>query len=134
MELVLNLVWLLLAVPAYWVWRRQSRKFGSLRCLVTLGCVLFLLFPVISATDDLHAMRPEMEESSPTKRTVKQTGGAKSYTQSHFGIPPANVPNIVGVNRCNDVCERVPAWLASRSLAPAIVVRSGRAPPTSPLV
>jgi hypothetical protein len=39
---------------------------------------LLLLFPVISATDDLHAMQPEMEESGPSKRMAKQVAGEKS--------------------------------------------------------
>lgn len=76
MELLLNLVWLLLAVPAFWLWRRgvstSGRKYGSLHCLLALACILVLLFPVISATDDLHAMRAEAEEQGVSKRTVRQ--------------------------------------------------------------
>ena len=77
MELLLNLAWLLLVLPAYWFWRRSlaTRGLGkpsSLQCLLALGCLIVLLFPVISATDDLHAMRAEMEESSPGKRGVRQ--------------------------------------------------------------
>jgi hypothetical protein len=30
-----------------------------------------LLFPVVSATDDLHFIRPESEESSPTRRALR---------------------------------------------------------------
>jgi hypothetical protein len=68
MELTLNLLWLLLAIPAIWVWRsapsqRSSSDGQSLRRLLILGCVLMVLFPVVSATDDLQAMRPEMEEA-----------------------------------------------------------------------
>jgi hypothetical protein len=78
MELLLNLAWLLLALPAYWLWRRGTRAFSSLQCLLALGCVLVLLFPVISASDDLHAMRAEMEDSSISKRAVRQAGSVKS--------------------------------------------------------
>jgi hypothetical protein len=85
MELLLNLLWLTLALPALWMWRRESvfaqghrRRFDGVRPFVILGCVLMLLFPVVSATDDLHAMRQEMEESSPSKRMVKQIAGEKS--------------------------------------------------------
>src|ERR1039458_4318329 len=82
MELLRNLAWVLMAVPAYWLWRqcagaRASRGVSALQCLLALGCVLVLLFPVISATDDLHAMRTEMEESSTSKRAVRQAGGDK---------------------------------------------------------
>jgi hypothetical protein len=68
MELLLNLVWLLLAFPAFWVWRIAKNRPGpsqpSRYCWLTLACILILLFPVVSATDDLQAIRPEMEESS----------------------------------------------------------------------
>ena len=79
MELLLNLVWLTLVLPAFWVWRRQAahtkyaRGYSRLRSSLLLICGLTLLFPVVSATDDLHPMRTEMDESSPLKRVVKQS-------------------------------------------------------------
>jgi hypothetical protein len=83
MELLLNLAWVLLVLPGYWLWRRDAglraaRCVTSLQCLLALGCVLVLLFPVISASDDLHAMRAEMEDSSISKRTVRQAGSDKN--------------------------------------------------------
>jgi hypothetical protein len=66
MELFLNLCWFSLLVPAFFLWQSRSSSSPTYRPLVflcVLGCGLVLLFPVISATDDLHAMRPEMEES-----------------------------------------------------------------------
>jgi hypothetical protein len=85
MELLLNLAWLLLVLPAYWLWRRcaavrATRKVCALHCLLSLGCAVVLLFPVISATDDLHAMRAEMEESATSKRAVRQAATDKSST------------------------------------------------------
>jgi hypothetical protein len=82
-ELLLNLAWMLLALPAYWMWRqdesaRAARRVTPLQCLLALGCALILLFPVISASDDLHAMRAEMEESASSKRTVRQAAGDKT--------------------------------------------------------
>jgi nicotinamide riboside transporter PnuC len=79
-ELVLNLFWIALALPAYYLWRRQAqsaraiRRITSLQCILVLGCVLMLLFPVVSATDDLHFIRPESEESSPTRRALRTAG------------------------------------------------------------
>ena len=83
MELLLNLAWVLLALPAYWLWRRDAglrlgRGVTALQCLLALGCALVLLFPVISASDDLHAMRDEMEESASSKRSVRQAGSDKN--------------------------------------------------------
>ncbi len=79
MELLLNLAWLLLAVPAYYIWRscRQGRaatQMSSAQCILALGCALVVLFPVVSATDDLHVVRAEMEESRGNKRSICQKG------------------------------------------------------------
>ncbi len=92
MELLLNLAWLLLALPAYWLWRSSrtaaGHKFSSLQCLLALGCMLVILFPVISATDDLLAMRSEMEESPASKRSVRQTSHDK-VSSWKWQSPPA---------------------------------------------
>jgi len=83
MELLLNLLWLLLALPAFFVWHRQSgfwrdagRRCRS-RSFVLLGCLLTVLFPVVSASDDLHPQSAEIEESGAFKRTVKQSPGIR---------------------------------------------------------
>src|SRR5271169_4014311 len=101
MELLLNLAWMLLALPAYWLWRRgagvrAARRVSSLQCLLALGCVLVLLFPVISASDDLHAMRAEMEDSSISKRTVRAAGSeTNSAWVNRLQGPPVVVANAV---------------------------------------
>jgi hypothetical protein len=90
MELLLNILWLSLTLPAVWIWRRKPahasspQRFGRWRPFLLLGCALVLLFPVVSATDDLHAMRPEMEESNASKRLLKQAGGSKSSGWTHL--------------------------------------------------
>jgi hypothetical protein len=97
MELMLNLAWVLLALPAYWLWRRSGgarlgRGMSSVQCLLALGCVLVLLFPVISASDDLHAMGAEMEDSTISKRTVRAAGSDKnSAWVNRLQAPPATV-------------------------------------------
>ena len=83
MELLLNLAWMLLALPAYWLWRRDAgsraqRRSGSIESFLALACVLVLLFPVISATDDLHAMRAEMEDTAISKRAVRQASSERA--------------------------------------------------------
>jgi hypothetical protein len=136
MELLLNLAWMLLALPAYWLWRRDAglraaRWVSSLQCLLALGCVLVLLFPVISASDDLHAMRAEMEDSSISKRTVRQAGSDKSsgWVNRLQGAPAA-VASAVWL-----VAPEVRLFEVSvRRLAPltrACVFHGGRAPPSS---
>jgi hypothetical protein len=68
LELLLNIVWALMVTASLLFWRRLSS--ASEHCsrrpviaLVSLVCILVLLFPVISATDDLHVAEFAMEDS-----------------------------------------------------------------------
>ncbi len=136
MELLLNLAWVLLALPAYWLWRREAgtlraRRFSSLQCVLVLGCVLVLLFPVISASDDLHAMRAEMEDSSISKRTVRQASGEKhSGWVNRLPTPPAMVAEAASL-AAPEVghLEVLVVWPSP--LAMPGVSHAGRAPPSS---
>jgi len=134
MELLLNLAWLLLALPAYWLWQRSFHtraqgRLGSLQCLLALGCLLVLLFPVISATDDLHAMRAEMEESSPGKRSARQSAGEKtSIWHSRWQTLPAVVAAQASFALVAEGRHESFSVLQSQ-LAPPSVLRASRAPP-----
>jgi len=134
MELLLNLAWLLMALPAYWLWRRSAdartmRRVGSLQCLLALGCALVVLFPVISATDDLRAMRAELEESPASKRSIRQASNDKT------GIGKWQSPAIVAGETVSFALNDDGWRQACRPdlftpVAPAIE-RVGRAPPVS---
>lgn len=135
MELLLNLAWLLLALPAYWLWRRSFRtrasgRLSSMQCLLALGCLLVLLFPVISATDDVHAMRAEMEESSPGKHGVRQAAGEKnSIWHSRWLSMPAVIATsaslgLIAIGRHETLSVLQPA-----PFAPPVRLAS-RAPPS----
>jgi len=135
MELLLNLLWLTLALPAIWMWRNQSvcakdcRSFYRIRAFVLFGCVLMLLFPVVSATDDLHAMRQEMEESSPSKRLVKQAVGDKSLARlSSAGALPAFIFP-VSFDRDDRTCGQVLIVQARLPEQPRNGQPCSRAPP-----
>src|SRR5260370_14217711 len=96
MELFLNLCWLSLLLPAYLLWRQRissDRPAASpLIFLCALGCALILLFPVISATDDLHVVRPEMEESERGFRPAGN-GACTPHALTHSSRPlPARFP------------------------------------------
>jgi hypothetical protein len=133
MELLLNLAWVLLALPAYWLWRRDagSRGVSALQGVLALGCALVLLFPVISASDDLHAMRAEMEDSSISKRTVQQAGSEKNSAWVNWlqGAPAvvASAVRLVApeVGRLEILVRRL------APLARACVFQGSRAPPFS---
>ena len=131
MELLLNLAWLLLAIPAYWLWRGRvaSRKFSSLQCLFALGCLLVILFPVVSATDDLRVMRAEMEESPVSKRTLRQASHEKS-SSSKWQSQPAMAGSATPFLPWAESWQR----LSGPRLVPPVartIQRIGRAPPLS---
>ena len=135
MELLLNLVWLLLAFPAFWVWRIAKDRPGpsqpSRYCWLTLACILILLFPVVSATDDLQAVRPEMEEASSqdalgNPHHVKLLASVRSACDS-FASPETLCsvgpePAISGL-----VAQPTMLPLANH----LVITRAGRAPPLS---
>jgi len=136
MELLLNLAWLLLALPACWLWRLSRRahvrrNFTAVHCLLVLGCVLVILFPVVSATDDLCAMRAEIEESPASKRGIRPAGNDKP---SVWHTQPQTLPPQVGASY--PLCLNVEwADLGPGSLNPLPTVPftlpAGRAPPAS---
>jgi hypothetical protein len=135
-ELLLNLAWLLLAVPALWLWRGSrsaaiARKFTALQCLLALGCMLVVLFPVISATDDLRAMRTEMEESPASKRTIRQAANDKASGWK-LQSPPALPATANCFRACDQGWQLLPTGELSL-LAPPAIQRASRAPPYSAL-
>ena len=93
MELLLNLLWLMLALPAYCLWQRQAERtrarqsWHSFHSVLVLGCLLILLFPVISASDDLHFIRPEIEESTSSKRALRHSASDK-LSNLRIALPP----------------------------------------------
>jgi 4-amino-4-deoxy-L-arabinose transferase-like glycosyltransferase len=89
MELLLNLIWIALAIGSFVVFMRRQRQLshdGSLYWgpLLALACVLLLLFPVISASDDLHPTQALMEEA--TKRV--QHVASPPHLSSGNSAPP----------------------------------------------
>jgi hypothetical protein len=78
MEVLLNILWFALCnlTGLYWLqrWRRNGQPGGGALQLSALACVLVLLFPVISATDDLYAAQFAFEATV----TQKSSKGALS--------------------------------------------------------
>ena len=141
MELFLNLCWLSLLLPAYLLWRERlaaaavgRRKDSGARPLVVicaLGCALVLLFPVISASDDLHAMRAEMEESSPGKRSVSQAAGEKgSAWHNGWQTLPVTVTATASHGFLPENRLEVFSFVVAVSAVP-IIVHGSRGPPVS---
>ena len=70
MEIVLNLVWCLVAVAGLLFWLRTDACTGveKRKRLIALGMLLILLFPVISISDDLWAVQSLAEADSALRR------------------------------------------------------------------
>lgn len=143
MELFLNLCWLSLLVPAYLLWRERLAADAGGRgksaahpfaFICALGCAFVLLFPVISASDDLHAMRAEMEESSPGKRSVSQAAGEKgSAWQNRWQNLPATIAATASLGFIPENRLEVFRFVVAVSPAP-MIVHGSRGPPAFRLV
>ena len=135
MEFLLNLFWLMLAVPALLLSlraRRLAHESGQVwrtNSLVLVVCLLLLLFPVISATDDLLALGLDMEESSPTKSLVKQSAGAKSPVAGHHAGATAQLPGIVSYAPNDELHRAVSARAAVPTKYDPVSTSGCRAPP-----
>ena len=66
METVLNIVWLLVACGIFAVYARSQRKVRG--GVLALLCIAVLLFPIISATDDMVTDTTIIEEWSALRR------------------------------------------------------------------
>jgi hypothetical protein len=74
MELLLNLAWLAVAIAAFarlgaWAMDEPDRRRIRMATVAT-ACVVVLLFPIISITDDLEASTAVVEESATVRRAV----------------------------------------------------------------
>jgi hypothetical protein len=88
MELTLNLIWAAIAAASYALLFRRlvirdpgnARGLNRSQCIIALTCVLAILFPVISLTDDLHEMQATAEEASPSGLVMKKCVASHSTT------------------------------------------------------
>jgi hypothetical protein len=90
--------------------------------------MLVILFPVISATDDLRAMQNEMEESPASKRTIGQAG-VDRVSASRSQTAPALVSNASSAIVSDQDWQQPPAVEFPVS-APHAMDRPARAPPS----
>lgn len=135
MELILNLFWLLLTVPALWLWRKRGLRpehGNSFLLLLSLACLLALLFPVISASDDLCAMRIEAVDPATTDSLRAWSAGRSSAAADHqsasFALPEASFVAPLG----NPLWSAAIPTAAPKTSLRLAAIRLGRAPPLPP--
>ena len=89
MELLLNLIWLALSMGAFVIFLRRRPRAGRdwqphRRALLALACTLLLLFPVVSASDDLHPTQALLEDAT---RRIQQFASPLQLAHSGSVIP-----------------------------------------------
>jgi hypothetical protein len=135
MELLLNILWLTLLLPALVLWRRHtarlrsSRKQYGPRSFVLLGCLLALLFPVVSASDDLHPVSAEFEESF--KRTVKLPPHFQHPAWTHNWVGPAQLGGVAWFDPRNEQRATISEFLPAVPRHHLVYDISDRAPPVA---
>ncbi|MFZ0978893.1 MAG: hypothetical protein WAN23_05755 [Candidatus Acidiferrales bacterium] len=140
MELLLNAIWLAVAISLTLVWRLRwlpqlrecpadRRKWQS---LVGLICVLALLFPAISLTDDLHPAEFALADTKSLYAVAHSHDSARPAPQPHS--PAMGFSGIIHVSRFRLTLQ--PDGFSS-ICAPVLVLHeshcgriSGRAPPS----
>jgi hypothetical protein len=136
MEILLNSLWLLVAMGAFLFWQAEGEE-GTVRRrehnrrfrLLALACALILLFPVISLTDDLHAEQAAMEDSSRAvmkARNLAQACLRASRSPFVAGVTPASF-SAAALHLFLDTVVLVESPL--RCLAP-VSAHDGRSPPS----
>lgn len=97
METLLNLLWLVIACATVCLWRGVWRRniTPSMREWLAFATLLFLLFPVISLTDDLHEELAVAECATGTKHFLSAAHGVASqhHTSRHVSAPSAVLPS-----------------------------------------
>lgn len=139
METILNLLWLIVAllIIGFWRlrWSASKRKSRTLFIseLIAVTCIIALLFPAISLTDDLHPEIVAMDAASGKRSSYLVLAGA-THTRTaaerfdvHFAtglLPPLPVTPI-GLIALQMV---LPAETCYSALPPTVC--SGRSPPS----
>ncbi len=133
MELLLNLIWLALALGAFCAflsWRRSSTVIAQVpwvQAVLALACVVVLLFPIISASDDLHPVQAVMEDAS---KRLQQAVGPVSLARNG---PPVAIPALLAVQTFFALVALkhwCPRTLAINVLSRERIPADGRAPPS----
>ena len=95
--------------------------------LCVLGCAVVVLFPVISASDDLHAMRPEMEES---ERSFRHASHGVSASQALAHCSPFVLASSVSLTREFEPMGNILLFMPRALVTPSANAPVGRAPPS----
>lgn len=132
MELLLNVIWMTLATGAFWVFLHSRlaarRRFSYHKSLIALACVALLLFPIVSASDDLHPAQALVEDA--TKR-IQHAVSPQQLPGSHSTVPL--VPMLLALSLVLTLALWRPynsIEFKARARAGHFLLCAGRAPPS----
>jgi len=111
-ELLLNSLWLAIAAATLLSWLRAlpTRRSQVLLGLGALSCVLILLLPAVSITDDLHLEKVAVEDARWAKR-LSDTVPLSAHLYPPFWSRLALLASLFAV-------LRQPQWLANENSTP----------------
>ena len=134
MELLLNLLWATLAAAAFFVGVRRrplsskSRWVSRFTTLLALGCVLVLLFPVVSASDDLQAAQALAEDAiNRVPKSIAPLQQVKQFGSSSLLFPVLSLFLLFVLVRSG---FRLPELARCKPLERQDIPRKGRSPPS----
>lgn len=134
MELLLNVVWITISLGVLCAFMSSRRSptwvahIPYVKALLALACGLMLLFPVISASDDLHPVQAVLEDAS---KRVQQAVG--SVSPARASSPLSILPSLLAIYlffAFSALRPWRPQTLAVRTLNRDRVPPDGRAPPS----
>jgi hypothetical protein len=133
-ELLLNILWLALTASAvllsvcHRAARRERDRLPYVRALLAITCLAVLLFPVVSASDDLHPTQEIFEDSS---KRVQPTTAPILHGDAATGLAMVlaflSLAALFGPLRSGPL-HVIP--IAARGLAGHNRLAAGRAPPS----
>jgi hypothetical protein len=138
MEATLNLLWLVIALAGVWLWRfrwsvsRQGRKHTLKIEAVAMVCVLALLFPVISLTDDLHPETVAVDAASGKRNACLIAASATHVRATSLGSGTHHTVGIVS-RPFSAICWLLlepPSFPKYRVLSMLASSSAGRSPPS----
>jgi uncharacterized BrkB/YihY/UPF0761 family membrane protein len=132
MELLLNLLWLAMTLVAFCA-LVSKRVAGSdpsrlpyRKALLALACVLVVLFPFVSASDDLHPTQAVLEDA--TKR-LQQAIAPSQHAPSVAAILPALLSALLVISLAAQH-GWLPVSYEGHTIYRERVPRAGRSPPS----
>jgi hypothetical protein len=136
MELLLNLIWITLALGAFVALARRRQisfrtdrvlRVNDVKALLALFCALALLFPVVSASDDLHPSQAVLEDA--TKRIQYSVASVSPLSSHEFSAVVPAGPELSWLFGLSLLGKWQPTVIYASALDPCHRPATGRAPP-----